>query len=321
MPRRLSNQLRGLWHASPPLVAAGVVMLVALVVSAAGLALDPRTIAGAPAWLKPAKFAASIAIYTLTLAWIFTFLPAWTVTRRVTGWTTAAGLVFEVALIDMQAWRGTTSHFNIGTTFDAAVFATMGTVIVVQTLTMIAVAVALWRQRFVDEARGWALRLGVSITIAGALSGGVMTRPTAEQLADARTTGRMPIVGAHTVGAPDGTRGLPITGWSRNHGDLRLPHFVGLHAMQILPLVAALAGRRRPNDERVRLTFACAASYLSLFAILVWQALRGQSVIQPDASTAAVLAAWLLVTIALRSLTARRGDTVAPAAVWSGGVR
>ena len=34
-------------------------------------------IGGAPAWLKPAKFAASIAIYTLTLAWVFTYLPEW----------------------------------------------------------------------------------------------------------------------------------------------------------------------------------------------------------------------------------------------------
>ena len=47
-------------------------MLAALGASLVGLWVDPRTITGAPAWLKPAKFAASIAIYSLTLAWLFT---------------------------------------------------------------------------------------------------------------------------------------------------------------------------------------------------------------------------------------------------------
>jgi hypothetical protein len=65
----------------------------------------------------------------------------------------------------------------------------------------------------------------------------------------------------------------------------------------------------------VRLTFAFAASYLSLFAILLSQAMCGQSVLKPDTPTTAVLTAWLLLTFALTSLTARRGDTVAAAAV------
>ena len=108
----------------------------------------------------------------------------------------------------------------------------MGLAIVVQTLTSIAVAVALWRQRFEDAALGWALRWGMVITILGASTGGLMTRPTSAQLDEVRATGRMPIAGAHTVGAPDGGRGLPGTGWSLDHGDLRIPHFIGLHAIR-----------------------------------------------------------------------------------------
>ena len=91
-------------------------MLAALAASLVGLVVDPRVITGAPAWLKPAKFAVSIAIYSFTLAWVFTYLPEWTSTRRIVGWTTAITLIVEVAIIDLQAWRGTTSHFNIGTT-------------------------------------------------------------------------------------------------------------------------------------------------------------------------------------------------------------
>ena len=46
-----------------------------------GLWLDPRLITGAPAWLKPAKFAVSTAIYAFTLAWVFSYLREWPRTR------------------------------------------------------------------------------------------------------------------------------------------------------------------------------------------------------------------------------------------------
>ena len=143
-------------------------------------------ITGAPAWMKPAKFAASIAIYTLTLAWVFTYLPEWPRTRRVVSWVTAVTLLLEIVIIDVQAWRGTTSHFNVGTLVDGVLFTIMGLAILVQTLAAIAVAVALWRQRFADRALGWALRLGMTITIVGAMTGGLMTQPTRAQLDNAR---------------------------------------------------------------------------------------------------------------------------------------
>ena len=174
-----------LWRASPPLTAVGVLMLVVAGASLVGMLVDPRIITGAPAWLKPFKFAVSTAVYSLTLAWIFGWLPDWPRVRRVVGWTTAIVFVLEVAIIDMQAWRGTTSHFNVSTPLDAALFAVMGGAILLQTLVSVAVAVALWRQRFTDRALGWALRLGMTLTIVGALTGPLMTRPTAAQLADA----------------------------------------------------------------------------------------------------------------------------------------
>ena len=199
-----------------------------------------------PAWLKPAKFAFSTAVYSLTLAWVFIYLREWPRTRRIVGRTTAAVVVLlEVGLIDLQAWRGTTSHFNVGTPLDAIIFSIMGLAIVLQTLASIAVAVALWRQTFANRALGWALRLGMTITIVGALSGGLMTGPTAAQLQEARATHRLTVAGAHTVGATRRrTRTAGVTGWSVEHGDLRVPHFLGLHALQVLPLLTLLLRRR-----------------------------------------------------------------------------
>lgn len=296
----LGNRVRAsghrLWSGSPALTAAGLLMIGVFAASIVGVLMDPRVITGAPAWLKPAKFAISNAIYMLTLAWIFTHLPEWPRTRRSAGWVTAVVLVLEVVIIDTQAWRGTTSHFNLGTVLDTVLFAIMGLAIAVQTVASVAVAVALWRQHFDDRALGWALRFGIVITIVGASTGGLMTRPTTAQLEEARATGRIVIAGAHTVGAPDGGPGLPVTGWSVQHGDVRIPHFIGLHAMQVLPLLALALRRRRPQTARVRMMLAAIASYAALFAILLWQALRGQSLVQPDGVTIAAFMVWAILT-------------------------
>jgi hypothetical protein len=306
-PGHLVSTFWSLWRASAPLTAAAVVLLGLLAVSLAGLLLDPRVITGAPAWLKPAKFAVSTAVYSLTLAWFFTFLPDWPRLRRFAGTATAAVFLLEVVLIDLQAWRGTTSHFNIGTRLDAVVFGIMGTAIAFQTLVGVAVAVALWRQPFADRAMGWAMRLGLTLSLVGATVGGIMTRPTNAQLDAARATGTIAVAGAHTVGAPDGGPGLPGTGWSREHGDLRVPHFIGLHAMQALPLLAIVLRRRRFTDlTTTRLVISSGISYGLLFVLLLWQALRGQSLLAPDNAMVVALGVWFAVTVSTAWVAATR---------------
>ena len=295
---RAAALFKNLWQASPPLAAVGALMLVAAGATLIGMLVDPRIIAGAPAWLKPFKFAISTAIYSLTLAWIFGWLSDWLRVRRVVGWTTAIVFVLEVAIIGIQAWRGTSSHFNVSTRLDAMLFFVMGSAILLQTLVSVAVVVALWRQRFTDRPLGWALRFGMTLTIAGSLTGPLMTRPTAAQLADARAGGRMTIAGAHSVGGSDGGPGVPVTGWSREHGDLRVPHFIGLHAIQMLALIAiGLRRWRRPDAVRVRAVLAATASYASLFLLLLWQALCGRGLVAPDATGLASLAIWTGVTL------------------------
>jgi len=292
--------LSRLWKSDRTLTASALLMLGALAAFVVGLAIDPRVITGAPAWLKPAKFAVSTAIYLFTLAWIFTYLREWPRLRRIVGRFTASIFILEVAIIALQAWRGTTSHFNVSTPLNATLFAVMGSAIALQTLSSVFVAVALWRQKFEDPALGWALRLGMVITIAGASLGGMMTRPTDAQLHQIAATHQAAIIGAHTVGAPDGGPGLPGTGWSLEHGDLRVPHFIGLHALQLLPVIALLLSRRRIEDaRRVRLMLVAGGSYAAVFSILIWQALRGQALISPDALTLTGFGLWIALTVGL----------------------
>jgi hypothetical protein len=275
----------------------GFVMAADLVFCLIGLVVDRRVITGAPAWLKPAKFALSTMIACWSFAYCIASITIWPRFVRALDILLAAGLFLEIALIDMQAARGTTSHFNNGTHFDAMVYAVMGLSIACIWLSMLLLTIVLFRQPFAGSAWGWSLRLGMVLALFGTGSGGLMTMPSSRQLAEAHATGRMPIVGAHTVGAPDGGRGLPVTGWSVEHGDLRIAHFIGMHGLQVLPLLAWWIARRRlPQGTQRHLVFSLAASYLALFLLLLWQAFRGQPIVQPDRLTVESFALWLMLT-------------------------
>ena len=126
-PRR--ELITDVWRRNPPLVALVLAMLVVAAVALLGLVVDPRVITGAPAWMKPLKFAISIAIYGTTLLWMLTFIPDRPRLVAAISWGVFLGLGIEMVLIVMQVLRNTTSHFNQATPFDAAVFTAMGAVI------------------------------------------------------------------------------------------------------------------------------------------------------------------------------------------------
>ena len=258
--------MKKLWRTSPLLTAAGVFLLALLPFFAAGILLDARIITGAPAWLKPAKFAASTGIYCLTMAWILTYLPSARRLRHTVAGITASTMVLEVAIIALQAARGTTSHYNVRTPVDATLFGIMGGAILIAWLAGIAVLVALFRTNIPDAGMRWALRLGLLFTTVGGLVGAIMVSYPSVQM-DRQTL----IRGTHTVGAPDGGAGMPGTGWSREHGDLRVAHFFGLHAIQILPLFAWLFGRNRASRVLI-----AGCIYAGFFAFTLVQALSGR---------------------------------------------
>jgi len=290
--QRIHQEYRRLWDANAPLTATAVIMLAAFIGSVAGLFIDPRIITGVPAWLKPAKFGISTAIYAASIAWLLRYITVWPRFTRAMGWVLAMVLNTEVGIIDLQAARGTTSHFNYSTPLDAALFGVMAVAIAILWLANVGLVVALFRQHFDDTGWGWALRLGLSITVLGASVGGIMVQPTAKQLENTRPT----IIGAHTVGGPDGGPGLPGVGWSTEHGDLRIAHFVGLHALQVIPFLAWFLRRRHSSSSAV--AFAVAGSYLALAGILAWQALRGEPITAPQPATLAAFAIWLAGTAA-----------------------
>jgi hypothetical protein len=150
-----------------------------------------------------------------------------------------------------------------------------------------------WRQGMPDRTTTWAVRLGMVLLLLGMVQAFLMIMPTAQQLA----IDDMPTQGAHAVGVPDGGPGMPLTGWSTTGGDLRIGHFVGIHALQAMLLLGMLLSWLIPDPvRRVRLVIVSGCAYFGLFALLTWQALRGQSLVHPDALTVAAFAVLAVAT-------------------------
>lgn len=272
------------WHR--PLVWFGWSMVALIPISLIGLLVDDRTLVNAPIWLKPFKFAVSLAIYAFTLAWLLTYLKRFQRLGWWTGTVLATAGAIEMVVIVGQVLRGKRSHFNYETPLDMALFSAMGFMVVVLWVTNAAIAVMLFRKKFDNPAKAWTIRFSLLIALVGMSVGFLMTQPRPGQSPETGT------VGSHSLGGPDGGAYMPLTGWSTVHGDLRIGHFVGMHALQFLPLLIALFGRR----ANARLAWALSGGYLGITLLVIWQALREQSLIKPDALTLITFAAIVVAT-------------------------
>lgn len=283
---------------SPALIAvalgAGALLGVSLVLQL----IDERLVGGASTWLKPAKFGASILVTAPVLAWIIAKLrtPAGVGKglRRAAG-VFATTVVIELVLITVQAARAVPSHFNVGTLPDLLVFQIMGASITVFWMAQIWLTLRAFRHPFPDVAVGYGIRAGLLIATIGAGLAFTMTaRVTPAQRAEI-AAGHVRLAGGHSVGIEDGGRGLPGTRWSTEGGDLRVAHFVGLHALQVMPLFAWAVSRRRrrSGSDRTpaRLTVVASTAYAGAVITTLVQALRGQPLFAPDATTIALAVA------------------------------
>jgi hypothetical protein len=223
----LSGALYELRHRDPLLFWIGSAMLLALVVVLLISIGDSRLVLGINPWIKPAKFLVSITIFLWTVAW---FMPETTSHRgrAIVRWIIGPAMIIEMICILTQSARGVASHFNHTTPFDDAIFGIMGMTIGINTLAMV-LFLGIIRRDTPPQRAGylWGMRLGLLIFLLASAQGGLLVAND-----------------AHTVGAADGGPGLPFVNWSTTYGDLRVAHFFGMHAMQILPLIGFLANSR-----------------------------------------------------------------------------
>lgn len=258
---RARDFFRELHQRNPVLSAMGWANVVLLAAALVAAPFDSRTVTGISPWIKPAKFAASVATFAFTMAWLLEYVKRYRRAVRVISWGITAVFTLEQASIFLQAARATTSHYNVRDPFDAAVFTLMGLMIVVNTaLVVVALVLFFMRTEPLAPAYLWGIRLGIVLFVAAGLEGFAMTANM-----------------GHTVGAADGGPGLPVLGWSTRAGDLRIAHSLGLHALQVIPFVGhALSRPEGAGGRRVAYLWAFAALYAAAFTLLFWQASLGR---------------------------------------------
>ncbi|GLZ80177.1 hypothetical protein Afil01_49840 [Actinorhabdospora filicis] len=308
------------WHR--PLMIQVALMSGLVLVALGGVLIDDRVQNGVSVWEKPLKFAVAFVAYGLTLGWMLS-LPH--KGRRFTWWVgtvVALSGTADVAVIAMQGARGTFSHFNTADAYGELTQNVFSIGVPILMLANMILAITLIVQRVGDKGTAMAVRLAAFYSIAGMFLGLLISMNPDGQSGDYTDGNGDPVTLAisHSVGTRDDAPVMPFTGWNATAGDLRIPHFVGMHGMQVMLLVgllvAGLAARVAwLRDERTRRAVIGVAGlcYGGLTALVTWQALRGQSLIHPDAKTWTALGAIAVVTAALFAVTVAVGKSRARA--------
>jgi hypothetical protein len=253
--------LSSLWQREPRLFAFALILLAALLPAAIGLGLDERTLRGVNVWVKPMKFMLSVALLALTTTWFAAhLLPQARRSRSFAAlvWTLIATGGFEVGYITLQAALGQASHYNEGDALHGALYTLMGGAAIALTATQPWLAWLIWRHGRPDIAPAYRLSvlLGLLLTFALGATVGIL-------------------LGG---GQPPVTEGLPVLGWSRSGGDLRVAHFVGIHASQVLPLIGFALATWRVRAP-ISGVWAASLAWIVLWAATLAQAMQGRPLI------------------------------------------
>lgn len=212
---------------------------------------------GVNAWNKPFKFAISLAIYTWTMAWYCYYLTDFNI--RLFNWTVIALWSFELFYIAFQASRGQNSHYNLSTPVYSFLYGMMAVAASAVTIYTAYIGFLFFNQSFPELPNYyvWAIRLGILLFVVFSFEGFAM---------GSRLN--------HSVGALNDNSNWLIIGWSKTVGDLRVSHFIGMHALQVLPLLAHYA------LQNTKATIAVALLYGLLASLTLVQALRGRPLIR-----------------------------------------
>jgi hypothetical protein len=244
--------LHTLYLRSSPLFVFGLLNLLLAVVCLVLARVAPYELVGTNVWYKPTKFALSTALLCWSMGWFMGYLPA-TGGNRLYAWGMVVLLGIEMVYITWMAARGERSHFNTSTPFYSFMYSVMAFAATAITLWTAVIGLQFWTGRFpqLPEPYLWGIRLGILLFTVFALEGFVMG-------------GRL----SHTIGGPDGGPGLPFLNWSRQYGNPRVAHFVGMHALQVLPLLGFFALRSMRAMGVVALLYGLMALYVLAQALL-----------------------------------------------------
>jgi len=206
------------------------------------------------AWYKPFKFAFSTFLFAWAMAWYCSYLPSFNI--HFFNWTVIILLSFEIIYIAIQAGKGQLSHFNISTPFYSFLYSMMALAATAVAVYTAYVGLLFFTNSFPDLPNYyvWSIRLGILIFVIFSFEGFVMGSKL-----------------THTIGGPDGGPGIPMLNWSYKFGDPRIAHFIGMHALQVLPILSFYVLKNTKATVIVSVLYG----FLALFTLI--QALQGKA--------------------------------------------
>ena len=286
------------WKSNRSLTALIVFSVSVLIVSMFGLCFDQRMVLGEHPWIKPAKFSASLAIYGVTLIWLGQFLTNHTYAFRRTCRAALSGSIAELSIIIIQVMRGAPNHFNMGSSFDNGMAWLAAISILPVAFSIVVVFFLLLREPNLPAVLGCALRWGVLLSVIGCIPGFMMLAPAAMQHIIVHQVSTS--LHQASISLQQTSSGLPFLGWSTVSGDLRVAHFVGIHALQFFPVLAFIVMKWLPNVSRLRkelLIGNIGLTYLGVIALLTHQALIAEPITTPSHHTLAYAVILALASV------------------------
>lgn len=85
----------------------------------------------------------------------------------------------------------------------------------------------------------------------------------------------MSVVNSHTVGAKNGSEGLPFLNWSTLFGDLRVAHFFGIHSLQLIPFFGYWVSLKYDSSTSTKAIWVFFIVYLAYVCFTMIQAMMG----------------------------------------------
>lgn len=237
----------------------GLICLAGALVCLVMTFVSTKQVIGINAWIKPLKFFLSSVLFAWTMGWLLIYLQEPTKVT-VYSWVVVLVLAFELVYITWQASKGALSHFNISNAFNGMMFSLMGIAISIMTAWTGYIAFLFFQKSFptLPDAYVWGIRLGLVLFVIFAFAGGIMAAKL-----------------SHNVGGEMiASKGLPLLNWSKQFGDLRVAHFFGMHALQILPLIGFYVSKTKSSIIIVAFVY-----FILVTASLV-QALNGKPLIK-----------------------------------------
>jgi len=170
-------------------------------------------------------------------------------------------MLFENAVITIQAFRGKLSHFNQTELLGGILYAMMGILIVWLTTATLLISLRFIFQKTDSISKAFALsiKIGLILFVIFSFMGGYMS-----------------VINSHNIGGKIGGTGLTFLNWSTLFGDLRVAHFFGIHSLQVIPIVGFYVSTKIKNESKASsMIWLGSIIYLGFVCFVLIQAING----------------------------------------------